>query len=105
MLHKVSFSQGSSFSHLDDSFSSTPIDALMTRSISPGEINAGPGIALQMLRDMGWWWTVIQHEPLKDTEDTTSSITITTQLISDTDYDTASYTLHYSYDNFQSIRY
>ena len=46
--------QGSSYSHLAESFNST-VNALMTYSIGPGEVEHAPGPVMQgMFHDMGW---------------------------------------------------
>lgn len=97
------FNPGSSFSHLDETTFVGTSNGLMTPFAEAGNVDDIPGISLQMLYDMGWWWTVIQHDPLNDTEDTVSNVTVTAQLISDTDYDTSSFTLHYSYDDFGAM--
>ena len=52
------FSAGSSYSHLDEIFNSTP-NALMTYSIGSGESIHNPGsVMLCMFKDMGWTVTV-----------------------------------------------
>ncbi|MBU1748896.1 MAG: hypothetical protein KKA73_14500, partial [Chloroflexi bacterium] len=48
------WSSGSSYSHLDEIFNSTP-NALMTFSLDPGEANHNPGtVAMGILEDVGW---------------------------------------------------
>jgi hypothetical protein len=50
----TTWSQGSSYSHLAESFNNTP-NALMTYSLTNGETNYNPGpVALAMFKDMGW---------------------------------------------------
>ncbi len=50
----ASWQQGSSYSHLGESFNGTP-NALMTYSINNGESNHDPGpVALGVLSDIGW---------------------------------------------------
>ncbi len=52
------FASGSSYSHLDGVFDGTP-NALMTFSISNGEVQHNPGpVMLCMFKDMGWTVTV-----------------------------------------------
>jgi len=52
------FVSGSSYSHLDEVFNGTP-NALMTFSISNGEVQHNPGpVMLCMFKDMGWTVTV-----------------------------------------------
>ncbi len=52
------WSQGSSYSHLDEIFNGTP-NALMTYSIGSGESIHNPGsVTLCMFKDMGWTVTV-----------------------------------------------
>lgn len=50
----TTWSQGSSYSHLAESFNNTQ-NALMTYSLTNGETNYDPGpVALAMFKDMGW---------------------------------------------------
>jgi hypothetical protein len=49
-----SWQQGSSYSHLAESFNGT-VNALMTYSIGPGEVQHAPGpVMLGIFKDMGW---------------------------------------------------
>lgn len=49
-----SWQQGSSYSHLAESFNGS-VNALMTYSIGPGEVQHAPGpVMLAMFKDMGW---------------------------------------------------
>jgi hypothetical protein len=49
-----SWSQGSSLAHVGEGFNNTP-DALMTYSLSNGEVQQNPGpLALGILEDLGW---------------------------------------------------
>ena len=64
----ASWVQGTSFSHLDDSFDNSN-NALMTHSISNGEAIHDPGtVTLALLSDMGWETSVfVQPVPLTPT--------------------------------------
>ncbi len=67
----TTFDNGSSISHLDEGTFSAPQDAnrLMTPHIAFAESIHDPGtVLLASLADMGWVYTNIDHEPLKDTE-------------------------------------
>ncbi|MCA9929245.1 MAG: hypothetical protein KC419_12225, partial [Anaerolineales bacterium] len=57
----VSWQQGSSYSHLAESFNGTP-NSLMTYALDPGEAEHDPGpVMLGMFEDMGW--TISANQP------------------------------------------
>ncbi len=57
------WAQGSSFSHLDNIYAGTP-NALMTYSISTGQVKQNPGpIMLAMFQDMGWTVALLPPAP------------------------------------------
>ena len=64
-----SFSPGSSIYHLNDETFDGTSNALMTHAIAPGESIRDPGIALNLLNDLGWKGISIKHTPLARTED------------------------------------
>ena len=97
------FSMGSSLSHLDRStYAGTP-HSLMTPSISPGAIVHNPGsIALDILYDLGWSFTQINHEEGTGTEDVSQAFEVVASVTSDDGYDASSVMLHYSQDTFKT---
>lgn len=94
------FDNGSSISHLDETTFNAAQDAnrLMTPQISFAESIHDPGsVLLAALADMGWVYTRIDHEPLKDSERLDGQPYVVTATIrSDNGYDQASVTLHYT---------
>lgn len=87
---------GSSIAHLDISISRDGPDALMRPSISPGDVVHDPGVALDMLNDMGWALTFINHDGTPNTEDVVNPKVISASVSSDTDVDSSSFMLIYS---------
>lgn len=100
-----SFSSGSSISHLDENtFNGTP-DALMTPFIGQQERMHNPGVAWNMLKDLGWENVYIRHTPLPNTEDLLGPYIITASFEADNDYQASSVKLNYTTDgvNFTSV--
>ncbi len=97
------FSQGSSLSHLDRfTYAGTP-HSLMTPSINQGAVVHNPGtIALDILYDLGWSFTQINHEEGTGTEDVTLPFEVVATVNSDDGFDANSVTLHYSQDSFKT---
>jgi len=97
------FSQGSSLSHLDrNTYAGTP-NSLMTPSINQAAVVHNPGtIALDILYDLGWSFTQINHEEGTGTEDVTQAFEVVASVNSDDGYDANSVTLHYSQDTFKT---
>lgn len=95
-----SFDNGSSISHLDESTFNDPQDAnrLMTPHIAFAESVHDPGsVLLAALADMGWVYTFIDHEPLRDTERMNGQpYPVKVKIRSDRGYDPGSVTLHYT---------
>ena len=98
----TAFDAGSSIAHLDESTFNGILDAnrLMTPQIAFAESIHNPGdVLLAMFSDMGWVYTRIDHEPLKDTERMDGQPYIVSTFIrSDNGYDPASVKLHYTTD-------
>lgn len=69
----ATFSPGSSISHLDETtYPAGNINSLMTAQIGKQEAIHDPGpIVKAAFADMGWDYTRIDHQDLKDTEDVT----------------------------------
>ena len=97
-----SFDNGSSISHLDESTFSTIPDAnrLMTPQIGFAEAIHSPGsVLMAMLGDIGWVYTLIDHQPLADTERKDGrGYVVQTRIRSDNGYDPASVKIHYTSD-------
>lgn len=90
------FNGGSSISHLDEfTFNNTP-NALMTPQIASQERIRNPGIARNILNDLGWEMVYIDHVALPHQEDVNGPYPITATLGADNGYDQASVTLHYT---------
>ncbi len=92
------FNGGSSISHLDETTFNNTASALMTPRIAPQERLHDPGIAWDMLKDMGWEIVKIIHQPLPDSEDTAGPFVITTTLQADNGYNSSSLKLNYTVD-------
>lgn len=94
------FNNGSSISHLDEVTFNGEQDAnrLMTPHIAFAESIHQPGsILLATLADMGWVYTRIDHQPLKDTERKDGQpYPVIARIRSDNGYDPGSVTLHYT---------
>lgn len=97
-----SYSPGSSIAHLDQIVYRGTEDRLMTPSISGGDTNYDPGIAIQMLYDMGWNTTSIIHEAEFFSEDVDLDYPVIATLRTDSGFDTTSLSLHISTDSFQT---
>lgn len=97
-----SFDNGSSISHLDESVFNEDQDAnrLMTPQIAFAESIHDPGpILLAMLADLGWIYTLIDHEPLGDSERMDGQpYWIRARIRSDNGYDPGTVKLHYTTD-------
>lgn len=91
---------GSSIAHLDDNtYQPSNENSLMTSAAAPGESTFDPGITFEMFVDMGWIGTRIDHDPLGDTENSSSPYPVLVEIVSDTTYDESSVKMFYSYDN------
>lgn len=98
----LNYDRGSSISHLDElTYNNTP-NALMTPSIGPGQVEQDPGIALEMLYDMGWDMTYMIHQEEPGIEDITQDQLLLVEVISDSEFDEESLVIHYSRDTFNS---
>lgn len=90
------FDGGSSISHLDDNtFDGTP-HALMTHAVAPQEKMHSPGITLNILEDLGWEITKINHNQFPGSEIVTGTYPVTVTMQSDNGYSAGSVTLHYT---------
>lgn len=98
------WSQGSSLYHLNESFSGTT-DRMMKPTYSPMDVNSDPGLSIDILYDMGWDFTDIQHttHPTGFIEDPSSSFLTKIKITADFDIDTSSLELVYSQDTFDTF--
>ena len=96
------FSEGSSISHLDKATYSGTANTLMTPSVNPGAIIHNPGIAVDILYDLGWSMTNIIHEPGTGEEDVDKPYVVTATVVSDNRIREGSLQLHYSQDTFKT---
>lgn len=94
----ATFNSGSSISHLDETTYNGTENSLMTPQIASKEQMLHPGIALEMLADLGWETIVIEHNQLTDSENQDGPYTVTATIKADSGYNDASVTLHYSTD-------
>lgn len=99
------FNSGSSISHLDENTYVGNPDALMTPQIAPQEKIYNPGIAWKMLKDLGWEFVRLVHEPLSDTETTTGPFNVLVTIDADNGFDDESLKLHWTIDgqNFTEV--
>ncbi len=96
------YNRGSSISHLDElTYNDTP-NALMTPSIGPGQVEHDPGIALDMLYDMGWDMLYMVHNEEPGTEDITRDQLLVVDVFSDSEIIDSTLVIHYSRDTFNN---
>jgi hypothetical protein len=102
----TTFSGGSSISHVDENTYTTGVNALMTPQIAKGEWIQGPGIALNMLKDIGWSHVGIGHAQFPGSENLSGPYPITVTIQGDqSGYAPASVKLHYTLNgtNFTAL--
>ena len=97
-----SFNGGSSISHLDLARYNQTDDRLMVPTATAGDINYNPGIAIDMLHDMGWFTTNFIHDSEGFNEDASQDFTIRAKVRTDSQVDESTVKLHYSRDTFQN---
>jgi hypothetical protein len=93
---------GSSIYHLDDStYPAGDLNSLMTHAMGKGEAIHDPGPNTEAIMfEMGWKWTSIKHNQLKDIEFVTAPISFDAQIESDYDLDSIKLYLVYSSNKF-----
>lgn len=99
------FSRGSSISHLDQSTYKGTRDGLMTPQASNGESILDPGpLATNMLAEMGWILTKIEHTPIDNSDQIDKPIDFRVRLVSDTTTNFNRFTVNliYSEDRFRT---
>ncbi len=99
----ANFARGSSISHLDElAFNNTP-NSLMTPFVNPGVIEHDPGIATDVLYDLGWVLTSILHQPSTGEVDVNKPFVVNAQVVSDNGYNASTIKVHYSQDTFKTV--
>ncbi len=93
-----SFSSGSSISHLDETTFHGTASALMTPQIAPQERIYSPGVALDMLNDMGWQNVSISHQALPNTENVSGPYIVNAVVTSDNGFNAGTLRLNYTTD-------
>ena len=94
---------GSSIAHLNENtYPAGNANSLMTPQIGMDEVMHDPGqITLDMLSDMGWEFTYIEHTPLTNTEDVAGpSYAVGATITSDIGVEAGTTKLYYSLDGF-----
>ncbi|MFT4566930.1 MAG: hypothetical protein ACI9FN_001892 [Saprospiraceae bacterium] len=96
------YETGSSVSHLDQSRYANTESSMMTPSLSPGKIERDPGVALDIMFDMGWDMIHFLHEAAIGKEEFDEDQKIEVEIIADSDLDPGSLMFHYSLDSFKT---
>jgi len=97
----LTFNPGSSIHHVDEATYRSGPNALMTPSVSRGQVLRDAGIATEMLYDMGW--AIAQVDLLLQddvTENLDQDLDLRIMIDSDIPYDTSSVAIHVSTDTF-----
>lgn len=79
------YNSGSSISHLDEAtYPGGSVNALMTPQVARLEVDHDPGpIVLNAFSDMGWVFTYLKHNDLKDTENLTGPYVVKVKVTSE----------------------
>jgi hypothetical protein len=104
MYVPTQFNLGSSIYHLDEKYNAgSAVNAMMTYSSPAGEVIHDPGpLTTNMLYDIGWVHTFIEHDTLSDRESLAEPFTVTAVIRGDEDLQAASQYLYWSTDGFAS---
>lgn len=92
----TTFDGGSSISHLDDNTFDGTANALMTHAVAPQERIHDPGVALNILEDLGWETIKINHAQFPGSEGVTGPYTITAIIEADNGYNTGTVNIHHT---------
>jgi hypothetical protein len=100
----VSWNQGSSYSHLDESkYPAGNPNSLMSPQFGTGEAIHDPGVAEEIFADMGWIHTYLEHEnTFQITDNSTDPFPVELTILSDTTFETESPIVVYSIDAFET---
>ncbi len=98
------FNRGSSIYHLDEIYNAgTGENAMMTYSSPPEEVIHDPGpLTTNMMYDIGWKHTYIQHDTLSDRESLAEPFTVTAKITGDEGIQAGTQYLYWSTDEFQT---
>ena len=105
MYVPTEFNRGSSIYHLDEIYNTAndSADAMMTFSSPAEEVIHDPGpLATNMMYDIGWVHTYIEHDTLSDRESLAEPFTATARITGDEGILAESQYLFWSTDGFQS---
>lgn len=98
------FDEGSSIYHLNEStYLNGNVNSLMTPYFDMAEAVHDPGpYTLGIFADMGWVYTNITHEPLKDVEEA-ELLVVDATINTDTEIDSSSVAFIFSGDGFETV--
>lgn len=93
----ATYSAGSSIAHVDENaYPAGNANSLMTPFIGSAERILDPGpIVKNILNEIGWTVTTLEHEPLRGTEDTSGPYHVVATVENSNGYDAGSITLNY----------
>ena len=99
------FDEGSSVYHLNElTYGVGDTNSLMTPYFKKNEAIHNPGpLTLGIFADMGWEFTQLIHDRLKDIEAFTDPIPVEASIKTDSEIDSASVILIYSDDSFENV--
>ena len=102
MYVPTAFNRGSSIYHLDENYNGGS-NAMMTFSSPPGEVIHDPGpLTTNMMYDIGWKHTYIEHDTLSDRESLSEPFTAIARIVGDEGIQAGSQYLKWSTDGFQT---
>ena len=104
MYVPLTYNRGSSIYHLDEVYNlGGGVNAMMTYSSPAGEVIHDPGpLATNMMYDIGWIHTYIEHDTLSDRESLSDPFTVTARIFGDDGIMAGTQYLYWSTDGFQS---
>jgi hypothetical protein len=105
MYVPTEYNRGSSIYHLHEIYNTKDdsVNAMMTFSSPPGEVIHDPGpLAKNMIYDIGWVHTYIDHDTLSDRESLDQPFTVTAKITGDEGILAGNQYLYWSTDGFQS---
>lgn len=95
------FQPGSSISHLDENTFNDTESSLMTPTSARGEVERSAGLAEEIMLDIGWAYTYLEHEPVDPTIETAlGEFVVRIDVTSDVGIPGDSISLRYSNDGF-----
>jgi len=96
------YDPGSSVSHLDQNRYEDSESSLMTPFLSAGKIERDPGVALDIMYDMGWDMIYFDYEALPGKEELDEDYKFEIDITSDSDLQPGTLFLYFSQDSFQT---